>query len=126
MKHLKKFTESHLDWEIELKKSIEDLVQDIKDGGFEVIISDTTYFHHRKTGRHEKMCFKIRIKYEEPIIYHETDVYRFKQMNQKLKELMQLVEELLQRISNMSEFLLQSASLNGMNQEFLIVLKSKE
>jgi len=68
----------------------------------------------------------LRIKYQEPIIYHETDIERFKEMNQKLKQLMQLVEELVQRISNMKEFQLDSASLSGMNKEFLINLRGRE
>jgi hypothetical protein len=39
---------------------------------------------------------------------------------------MQLVEELVQRISNMKEFQLDSASLSGMNKEFLVILKGRE
>lgn len=121
MKHLKKFNEnSHLDWRLSLNELLEDLTQDIKDEGFEVIISDDT----RSTAHRPN--FKLRIKYQEPIIYHETDIERFKEMNQKLKQLMQLVEELVQRISNMKEFQLDSASLSGMNKEFLIILKGRE
>jgi len=128
MKHLKKFNEnSHLDWRLSLNELLEDLTQDIKDEGFEVIISDdTTILTLATRSTAHRPNFKLRIKYQEPIIYHETDIERFKEMNQKLKQLMQLVEELVQRISNMKEFQLDSASLSGMNKEFLINLRGRE
>jgi hypothetical protein len=121
MKNLKNFNEnSHLDWRIDLNQLLDDLTQDIKDEGFEVIISDDT-----RSSAH-RPNFKLRIKYQEPIIYHKTDIERFKEMNQRLMQLMNLVEELLQRISNMKEFELDSASLSGMNKQFLILLKGRE
>ena len=121
MKHLKKFNESsHIEWRINLNSLIEDLVSDIQDEGFQVYITDET----KSTAY--RPSFRIRIKYDEPIIYHETNIDEFKKMNQKVKDLIGLVEELLQRLLNTNEFTLSSASLNGDNKQFLIVLKGKE
>lgn len=121
MKHLKKFYESsHLEWRLDLQRLLGDLTQDIQDEGFELHISDET-----KSVSH-RPSFRIRIKYQQPIIYHETDVEKFKQMNEKIKVLMDLVTELIQRLLHTGEFTLESASLNGDNSQFLIIVKGKE
>ena len=73
MKHLKKFNEnSHLDWRLSLNELLEDLTQDIKDEGFEVIISDDTSILFLTRSTAHRPNFKLRIKYQEPINFGLT------------------------------------------------------